>query len=97
MLAGSGGCDHLVGVLVWITSYIDHVDGRILQHRLEIRVGFDAPPMSCANLVAIQESRGVNGSNLRLPGIVDCVDMGTGGPSVPYNANVEFFHNDSGD
>ncbi len=53
--------------------------------------------MSRANLVAIQESRGVNGSNLRLPGIVDCVDMGAGGPSVSYNANVEFFHNDSGD
>ena len=97
MFAGPGGRNHLIGVLVWVTGHIDHVDRRILQHRLEIRVGLDAPPMSCANLIAIQESRGVDRGNLRLPGIVDCVDMGAGGPSITYDANVEFFHNDSGD
>ena len=56
MFAGPGGRDHLVGMLVWVTGHIDHIDRRILQHRLEIRVGLNAPPMSRANLVAIQES-----------------------------------------
>ena len=96
MLAGLGGRDHLVCVLVWIAGHIDNVDGRILEHRLEIRVGLDAPPMSRANLVAVQESRRVNSCDLRSVGFVDCVDMGSGGPSVSYDANVEFYHNDSG-
>ncbi|SVD69116.1 uncharacterized protein METZ01_LOCUS421970, partial [marine metagenome] len=86
MFSGPCGRDHLVGVLVWVTGHIDHVDGWILQHRLEIRVGFDAAPMSCANLVVIQESRGVDRGNLCLSGIVDCVDMGAGGLSITYNA-----------
>ena len=56
MLAGLGRRDHLVGVLIWVTGHIDHVDGWVLQHRLEIRVGLDTPSMSRANLVSVQKS-----------------------------------------
>ena len=55
MFAGPGSGDHLVGMLVWVTGHIDHVNGWVLQHRLEIRVGLDAPAVSRADLVTVQE------------------------------------------
>ena len=84
-------------MLVWVAGHIDNVDGRILQHCLEICVGLDTSTMGGADLIVVQQSGGKNCGNLTKAGVVDCVDMSAGRPSVSNDANVEFFHNGSSD
>ncbi len=92
MLARLGCGDDLVGVLVRVTRHIHHVDRRILQHRLEVRVRLDTAAVRGAHLVAVEQPRGVHRGNLPEAGVVDCVDMGARRPAIADDANVEFFH-----
>ena len=93
MLAGLGRRHHLIGVLVGIAGDIDHIDVRIGINVLQVHRGFNPSTMPCAELVIIQQTRGVNIGNLRHASGVDGVNVGCGSPAVSDNADVNFFHN----
>ena len=93
MLVGLGRLHHLIGVLVGIAGDVDHIDARIGINVLQVHCGFYPSTMPYAELVIIQQTRGVHIGDLRHASGVDGVDMGRSSPAVSDNADVNFFHN----
>lgn len=92
MLAGLGGGDGVVRVLVRIAADRDDVKSGLLQHLFDIRVSGDLATVFEAELGAFEFARGVDCGDLRVRTGVNGCDMGGGDPAVADDADIVFLH-----